>query len=156
MMTKKRHNKQTLNEAIKVLLRQEKIGTQEEIVAILRDQGYDVNQSKVSRMLRKLMATKLKSDSGKTVYALPKEPAPPSTKATLLHLVLDVSANENLVVIQTSPGSASLIARMLDYHEAESTILGTLAGDDTIFIAPKSVKDIQKTLNEVKQLLANV
>lgn len=122
----------------------------------LQKKGFDVNQSKISRLLRKLTAIKIKNERGETVYALPKEPAPPSAKSPLIHLILNIAANENLVVIQTSPGSASLIARLIDYHERESTILATLAGDDTIFVAPKSIKDIEKTLTEVKRLLARI
>ena len=151
-MTKK--NKATpLTEATKILIRDQAVGTQEELVEALSKLGYDVNQSKISRLLRKLMAIKVKNEQGQTIYALPKEPAPPSTKSAVSHLIIDIRANENLVVIQTSPGSASLIARLLDYHQKDTTILATLAGDDTIFVAPKSIKHIQDTIKEVKELL---
>jgi transcriptional regulator of arginine metabolism len=68
-------------------------------------------------------------------------------------LILDVVSNETLVVIFTSPGSASMVARILDYIQMNTEILGTIAGDDTIFVAPKSVKDIQKLCNEICALL---
>ena len=132
------------------------MNTQGALVKALRKQGYDVSQSKVSRLLRKLTVVKIKNEQDETVYALPKEPVPPSTTSPLAQLILNIDANENLVVIYTSPGSASLIARLLDYHHKESTILATLAGDDTIFVAPKSTKHIQKTLDEVRELLANI
>lgn len=151
------HAKQPpISEALKALIREGTAGTQAALVAALRAKGYDVSQSKVSRLLRKLMALKIKDEHGQTIYTLPKEPMPPSSKSTLTHLILNVQANESLVIIQASPGSASLIARMLDYHEPTSTILGTIAGDDTIFVAPKSVRHIQKTLQEVQQLLAKL
>ncbi|WP_423062437.1 transcriptional regulator ArgR [Candidiatus Paracoxiella cheracis] len=149
-------SKENLPEAVKSLIKKGLVGTQEEIVDILTREGYDVNQSKISRLLRKLLAVKIKNDRGETIYTLPKEPIPPSTKTPLTHLVLDIAANENLVVIQTSPGSASLIARMLDYHETNTNILATIAGDNTIFVAPKSANQIKKTLEEVKRLLATI
>jgi transcriptional regulator of arginine metabolism len=62
-------------------------------------------------------------------------------------------SNETLVVIFTSPGSASMVARVLDYNQITTEILGTLAGDDTIFVAPKSVKDTLKLKAEIKGLL---
>jgi transcriptional regulator of arginine metabolism len=57
-----------------------------------------------------------------------------------------------MIVVHTSPGSASLIARFLDYRHKETEILGTVAGDDTIFIVPKSIKRIHHTLKEVEAL----
>ncbi len=145
-----------LEETLKSLIWQGNLGTQEDLVEALHKAGYEVSQSKVSRLLRKLMVVKVKNEKGETVYALPKEPIPPSTHSPLAHLILKIDANESTVVIYTSPGSAPLIARLLDYHEKESTILATLAGDDTIFVAPKSIKQIKKTLSEVKDLLANI
>ena len=143
--------------ALTELLHTGKAGTQQEICQSLAIQGFLVNQSKISRVLRKLAAVKVKNPQGQTVYRLPSELAPPPpTQTSLTHLVLKISANENLVVIQTSPGSASLIARMLDYQYSDSEILATLAGDDTIFVAPKSVHRIEQTMREVKQLLAGI
>jgi transcriptional regulator of arginine metabolism len=130
--------------------------TQQEICAELIRQGFAINQSKISRMLHKLAAIKVKNAQGQTGYRLPKELAPPPGQTPLKQLILKIAANENLVIIQTSPGSASLIARMLDFQNSESEILATLAGDDTIFVAPKSVKRMDKTYDEVKKLLAGI
>jgi transcriptional regulator of arginine metabolism len=145
-----------LIEALKDILRIGSASTQQEICESLRTQGFEINQSKISRLLHKLSAIKTKNPQGQIVYHFPKELAPPPSKAPLNQLILKISANENLVVIQTSPGSASLIARMLDYQSAQSEILATLAGDDTIFVAPKSVKRISYNLNEVKNLLSGI
>ena len=56
-------------------------------------------------------------------------------------------------MIFTAPGSASMIARALDYNQETTEILGTIAGDDTIFVAPKSIKNISKLFKEIKSLL---
>jgi len=144
---------QTLVEALRYLLLGRKANTQEDICASLEKQGYAINQSKVSRLLRKIGAIKIVNAKGQTVYSLPREPAPPSMATPLKNLILDIVANETLVVIFTSPGSASMIARVLDYNQITTEILGTIAGDDTIFVAPKSVKDIHKLSEEIKTLL---
>jgi len=155
-MPKKKGPQRPLLEAIKQLIHTGTVATQEDLVSQLGDLGYEVNQSKISRSLRKLMVMKVKNDQGQTVYALPKEPIPPSTQSPLSQLVLDITANESLIVVRTSPGSASLLARLLDYHQEKSQILGTLAGDDTIFIAPKSIKNIAQALQEVKDSLLSI
>ena len=68
----------------------------------------------------------------------------PTINSPLKNLVLDVDHNGFLLVIHTSPGAAQLIARMLDSLGKAEGILGTIAGDDTIFITPTSDTDIEE------------
>ncbi|MGD0665734.1 MAG: arginine repressor [Rhabdochlamydiaceae bacterium] len=154
-MAKKKINKgsQLLTDALRTLLMGRKASTQEDICSVLEKQGYEINQSKASRLLRKIGAIKVINSRGQTVYSLPREPAPPSMNTPLRGLILDIVSNETLVVIYTSPGSASMVARVLDYNQITTEILGTIAGDDTIFVAPKSIKDIHKLTEEIKGLL---
>lgn len=139
--------------ALRTLLMGREASTQEEICIALEKKGFEINQSKISRLLRKIGAIKVVNVKGQTIYSLAREPAPPSMSTPLRDLILEVVANETLVVIFTSPGSASMVARILDYVLASTEILGTIAGDDTIFIAPKSIKNIQKLQEEIKDLL---
>ena len=141
-----------LLEAISEILQKGAASTQQDICQSLEKKGFSINQSKVSRVLHKLGAIKVKNAQGQISYRLPKDLAPPLTQTPLTQLIIRIDANENLIVIQTSPGSASLIARMLDFQNSESEILATLAGDDTIFVAPKSIHRIQQALTEVKKL----
>ncbi|MBS0620845.1 MAG: arginine repressor [Verrucomicrobia bacterium] len=156
-MTKKKANKDvnTLGDALRALLMGREASTQEDICAALEKLGYEINQSKVSRLLRKVGAIKVVNERGQTVYSLAREPAPPSMNMPIRSLILDIVSNETLVVIFTSPGSASMVARVLDYNQITTEILGTIAGDDTIFIAPKSIKDIQRLTEEIRGLLQN-
>lgn len=142
----------SLVEALKELLFGREAQTQDDISAALVKKGFDVNQSKISRLLRKLGAIKVENTKGHTVYSLPREPSPPTLKTELRELILDVVANEAMVVIYTSPGSASMVARMLDYAQIDTDILGTVAGDDTIFVAPKSIKETKALKDEIKAL----
>ncbi len=141
---------------LKDLLVHSKAGTQEEIKQLLQQQGFDVNQSKISRLLRQIGAVKTTNEHKQIVYSLPREPAPPSTQSQLIQLIIDVVANETLIIIHTNPGSAGLIGRLLDHNQKELGILGTVAGDDTIFVVPKSTRQIQQTLRAIKKHLSNI
>ncbi len=140
-------------DALRAILQKGTARSQEHIVEALRHEGFEVNQSKVSRLLQRLAAQKVKNEQGQTVYVLQREPAPPSVAMPLHYLIRDIVANEQLILVQTSPGAASLVARMIDYDEANTDILGTIAGDDTILVIPKRISDLQATLREVKTLL---
>ncbi|MGB7978389.1 MAG: arginine repressor [Chlamydiales bacterium] len=144
---------ESLVDALRLLLMGRKASTQEAICSALEKLGYEINQTKVSRLLRKIGAIKIENEHGQTVYSLPREPAPPSMNTQIRDLIVNIVANEALVVIFTSPGSASMVARVLDYNQITTEILGTIAGDDTIFVAPKTIKDIRKLTEEIKGLL---
>ncbi len=144
---------QSLVDTLRVLLMGRRASSQEVICSSLEKLGYEINQTKVSRLLRQIGAIKVTNAQGQTVYSLPREPAPPSMNASIRNLILDIVANETLVIIFTSPGSASMVARVLDYNQITTGILGTIAGDDTIFVAPKTIKDIHKLSEEIKRLL---
>lgn len=138
--------------ALRNLLSEGVAGSQEELRQRLEDEmGVEVTQSTVSRCLKKLAAIKTVNAEGDTVYQLRDAVAPPAVESSLSDLVLDVASNDTLIVIRTSPGSASLIARHLDHRKPEG-ILGTIAGDDTIFVAPASARATRKTVEEIKAL----
>jgi len=61
-----------------------------------------------------------------------------------------------MVIIRTSPGAAQLIARLLDSLSKKDGVLGTIAGDDTIFIAPADVTKIEELRQRVEDLFENV
>ncbi len=138
---------------LKSLLLSGSVNTQESICAALEQRGHAVNQSKISRLLHKIDATKSKNALGQVVYRLSPEPAPPTADVALSHLVMEIVANEICVLIKTSPGAAQLIARMIDYHKEKLAILGTIAGDDTIFVTPKSIHETNTVLLNLQDLL---
>ena len=151
-------NKQEeLIRAFKALLKEERFGSQSDIVEALKSQGFDnVSQSKVSRMLTRFGAVRTRNAKQEMVYCLPAELGMPTAKSPLRQLVLDVDHNESMVIIRTSPGAAQLIARLLDSVGKAEGVLGTIAGDDTIFIAPLKVSEIEHTLANVKELFETV
>jgi len=142
-----------LVKAFKSLLKEERFGSQGDIVVALQNVGFEnINQSKVSRMLSKFGAVRTRNAKQEMVYCLPAELGVPTTSSPLKNLVIDLDHNDSLIVIRTSPGAAQLIARLLDSIGKAEGILGTIAGDDTIFIAPAQVGDIDTTLNTIKEL----
>lgn len=142
-----------LMDDLRALLLEGKVTKQEDICAVLLKKGHQVNQSKISRLIRKLDAIKSKNEQGQVVYRLAHEPAPPTTASQLSNLLIDAVANETVIIVKTAPGAAQLIARILDYHKEKIQILGTIAGDDTIFVAPTSIKTIQTSLMAIRQVL---
>ncbi len=146
-----------LIKAFKDLLKDESYGSQGEIVDALRALGFDnISQSKISRMLSKFGAVRTRNARGDMVYCLPPELGMPTAKSPLKQLVLDIVHNNVMVIIRTSPGAAQLIARLLDSLSQKDGVLGTIAGDDTIFIAPADVNHIEEIRQRVEDLLDNV
>lgn len=137
--------------ALQELLKNKSVGTQEEICAALSKKGLVVNQVKISRLLHKMGAIKM-TENDKVVYRLPTELATISPRDNLKQLILNLTHNEVLIVIQTMPGAAQLVARLLDLAN-DKDILGTIAGDDTIFIAPKKVKQIESVFQKLSKFL---
>lgn len=137
----------------KALLKKEHFSSQGEIVEALLNAGFhNINQSKVSRMLSKSGAVRTRNAKQEMVYCLPAELSIPIITSPLKNLVLDIDSNDSLIVLRTSPGAAQLIARLLDSIGKTEGILGTIAGDDTIFITPTNSKKIQETMAIIKQL----
>lgn len=150
-MIKKSKNKADFIIAVQELLQKKTVGTQEEIKNALQKQGFSVNQVKVSRVLHKLGAIKV-NEGDQVGYRLPTELVCLSPTDQLKQFILNVSHNETLIVVQTAPGSAQLVARFLDQAK-NIGILGTVAGDDTIFIAPQNIKQIGDSYKKVYDLL---
>lgn len=144
---------QSLIECFRELLSKGMARTQEDLKIALQKQGFEVNQSKISRLLRKIGAVKTLGVEGQISYQMPSEPEPPAKGSLVDNLVLDIVHNEIMIVIKTSPGSASLIARVIDHNVEKLSTLGTVAGDDTIFIVPQSIKTVEKTVQLLKKLL---
>ena len=116
-------------------LRQQRIGSQEELVARLDLAGVPATQATVSRDLDELGAVRVRRE-GAMHYRLPEESnaAGGSLDRLLAEWVTDIVPAGNLIVLKTPPGSANLVANALDCAGIEE-VAGTIAGDDTIFVA---------------------
>ena len=139
--------------ALKKLLEAGLATTQEEICDELNKMNFDITQSTVSRDLRRLGAARLVNTNGETIYKLPNQlnsvSVTDSVSSGLLGLIKDIKHNGYIIVIHTTPGSASLIAKHIDDVQPNG-ILGTIAGDDTIFVIPSSKDQAENTIKAIQ------
>lgn len=148
----------SITHVLRAILLEGKARTQTEIQQELERQGIASSQPKISRLLHQIGAVKLVDSDGKTQYRLPHEAGliheltTPQEKTLIRQWVLDVVANETLIVIHTTPGAAGMVARIVDQHRNNLQILGTLAGDDTIFVALKNNQQIAETVLGISRL----
>ena len=137
---------------LRQLIREGTASTQEELCEALKEKKFDVTQSTVSRDLRRIGAIKTTNSEDEIIYQLPEDHRALNARIDhdISRLIVEIHANENMIVMQTAPGSASLVAAHLDGYKQSLGILGTLSGDDTIFIAPISVKKIDTVIKNIK------
>lgn len=118
--------------AIRELIASERIATQGELQARLAERGQRLDQSAISRALARLGARRARQPDGTTTYELPDAPRAPDAWTWL---VTSVDDNGTLVVARTTAGAAQVVANAIDRAKLPE-VLGTIAGDDTIFLAP--------------------
>jgi transcriptional regulator of arginine metabolism len=132
------------------LLAERVVRRQAELVELLRAEGYLATQSSVSRDLRDLGAAKLKNG-----YSLPKptEVGEDESLQVVAEFVLDIRpAGPNLLVVTTAIGAAQRVAVMLD-RIGWPEIVGTLSGDDTIFVATIGSNEQRRLRSRLRQHL---
>lgn len=123
------------------LINSQQIGTQEELTEMLEAKGFSVNQSSVSRDLVELGIVKTNG-----FYAVPTK----SNYANFGLLSLEI-AGDNLIVAKTDTGFAAAVCVRID-NEKIPEIVGTIAGEDTIFIAVRNQKEQRIVLKKVWEL----
>jgi transcriptional regulator of arginine metabolism len=154
MTTLRKQNESKLVQAFKRLLKEQCHGSQGQLAEALSEQGFDnMSQAKISRLLSKLGAVKTRNANNEMIYILPDELAVPKSKQSIESVVLSVKHNSMQIILKTGIGGAPLISRMLDSMGESVGILGTLAGDDTIFIAPIDVSRIEEISQVIRDLL---
>lgn len=142
--------------ALADLIRAEPLASQEEVTARLAAHGFQVNQATVSRDLEQLGAVKVKR-GGVLGYALPDQIGDSDWSADRLQRILSewvrsVEAAGNLVIVKTPPGSAHLVAHAID-HTPLPEVAGTIAGDDTLFIAVSNSADLDEVTEKLRGLI---
>ncbi len=129
------------------------IETQEDLVAVLKENGYDVTQATASRDIRALKLTKVPADNGKHKYAIIKEVDGPSVKYVriLTEGLVSMEVAQNILVVKTITGMAMGVATALDAL-AIREILGCIAGDDTVICVVKSEELAKEVKNKINIL----
>ena len=148
-------------EALKMLISSKELSNQEEVLQALKVEGFLLTQATLSRDLKQLKVAKAASMNGKYVYVLPNETMykrihKPLSPTEMMQTPGFVSINfsGNMGIIKTRPGYASSIAYNIDSSDIPQ-IIGTIAGDDTIFIVIKegeTPEEVKESLNEIISL----
>jgi transcriptional regulator of arginine metabolism len=152
-------NKNTRLEVMKMIISSQEISSQEELRQEMDKAGFSLTQATMSRDLRLLKVAKTINGNGKYVYVLPEQPAYRKvsegqfTAAALQRQgALSVKFSGNIAVIHTLPGHAGAIAYDID-NKRFKEILGTIAGDDTIFVVMTEETDRGVLLKRLAQVL---
>ncbi|SJZ85423.1 arginine repressor [Selenihalanaerobacter shriftii] len=148
-MKSKRHLK------IMNYIQEEEISTQEELANRLRQDGINVTQATVSRDIKELGLIKVPTHGRGYKYALPPERQEGNFEGRMERMfqdaVIKIDYSENLIVINTLPGTANGIAFLLDNADWDG-VLATLAGDDTVLIIAKPMEVVPQLLERLKNL----
>ena len=139
------------------MIEQEEISTQEDLVAKLKSKGLKVTQATVSRDINELNISKMNNESRLQKYVVSDKAADKNTNKLVnvfLQALLSYDIAANIVVIKTLPGMAPASASAIDSFNFEE-VAGTIAGDDTIFIATKSHLLASRLTERIKDLLKN-
>ena len=100
------------------------------------------------------IAVRMRNQKNETVYCLPQDQLSPAITSQIKSCITDIDHNAYLIVIHTTPGAAQLIARIIDSLGNAEGILGTIAGDDTIFVTPSSDASIEDLTESISELLS--
>lgn len=128
------------------------IGTQEELLEKLNEAGFIVTQATVSRDIKSLNLIKIQDRNGKYKYASVRNDGETVEKydAILSHAVISVDHAGNFTVVKCYPGMANAACASIDAIHYENS-LGSIAGDDTIFILNRTPEDAEELCETIKR-----
>ena len=142
--------------AIAEMLREGPVRSQDDIAARLAAAGFTVTQATVSRDLEQIGAVKVKR-AGALGYSLPEQLGGSDWAAGRLQRIFaewvhSVEPAGSLIVLKTPPGSAHLVGLALDQAKL-SEIAGTIAGDDTLFVAVSNSASLDEVTDKLRGLI---
>lgn len=140
---------------IKEIVENNIIETQEELADALRRQGIVVTQATVSRDIKEQMLIKVPIGDGRYRYAYPPEQnlvvTPSRMERIFQDSVIAMNFSQNIIVLKTLPGTAQAVAYTIDYVKWPE-IIGTVAGDDNIFVVVKPMEAVPDVMAKFQAL----
>lgn len=140
---------------IVAIIKEQVIGTQEDLGEALKNKGVLVTQATLSRDIKELGLIKVPTTEGYYRYSLPQDRTPGDlvrrAQRMLEDAVVSIDAAENFIVIKTMSGTAQGVAEAFDNLEWPE-VLGTVAGDNTILVIIRSKAQVEEVLNRLHQL----
>lgn len=143
--------KQARHIAIKRIILSRIIGKQADLRRALRKSGIHVTQATLSRDLRELGVVRIGTPEGMR-YVIHVEAEEEKLRSLIGYEVERIDSNEEMIVVKTLPGRAQGVASIID-NLRHPLILGTIAGDNTIFITPVSVKKTAEVVKIIRSLM---
>ena len=138
------------------LINQNEIDTQEKLAAMLNESGYKVTQATISRDIKELQLVKTLTPTGKYKYTAAASGAADSFTTRLRNIfrecVTDIDAAQNMVVIKTLPGLGQAAAMAIDAMRAVD-VVGTLGGDDTVFVVMRDTESAERFSRQAHDIL---
>ena len=147
--------KRLRQEKLLELISKYEIDTQDELIDRLRENGFEVTQATISRDIRELKISKMTTGKGTYRYVLPKQTNTASNlkfNSALIDALINIDYACNIVVLKTHAGLANALAVGIDAMHLES-ILGCVAGDDTILLVSRSEDDAKHIAERFRNMI---
>ncbi|MCQ2466238.1 MAG: arginine repressor [Clostridia bacterium] len=139
------------------LIKENDISTQEELTTLMREHGFQVTQATCSRDIKDLGIIKVTVPGQNTKYAVldrTGDIAPGRLLAVFANSLMSCSSAMNLVVVRTLPGMAQAAASALDSMHLIN-VVGSIAGDDTVFIATTGIDEANALVSTIKDMMSS-
>ena len=137
------------------IIQKNEVETQEELSEYLVREGYSVTQATVSRDIRELKLTKISMNNGRQKYAILND-APDDMSQKYARILRDgfvsMDMAQNIIVIKKVSGMANAVCAALDSRQMQE-IVGSIAGDDTIMCAIRTVEDTTALMKKIKKIV---
>lgn len=137
------------------IIQKNEVETQDELSALLEKDGFRVTQATVSRDIRELKLTKIPTASGRQKYAVITDAPENLSKKyerVLREGFLSMDMAQNILVIKTVSGMASAVCAAIDAMKMRE-IIGSIAGDDTIMCAIRTVDDTYAVMKKIRRIV---
>jgi transcriptional regulator of arginine metabolism len=144
-------NKQERHYAIRQIIATAAVGRQDDLLRELRKRGYRSTQATLSRDLRELGVVRT-IHGGRARYAFPSPSETQILRPIAGAETISIKANEMLIVVRTLPGCANTVGEFIDVQN-QPDIIGTVAGDNTLLVIPRSRRKTHEIVNFLKHKL---
>lgn len=138
------------------LISEYEIDTQEALAARLAENGFHVTQATISRDIKDLKLIKVPSANGRSIYSLPAGASPQGAcdryESIFRSTVNSITSSANIIVLKTVSGCANAAAEAIDSMNSEG-VLGSIAGDNTIFLVAESPEQAPEIAERFRRLL---
>lgn len=149
-------------ETLRMIISSQELGSQDELLDALQKEGFKLTQATLSRDLKQLKVAKAATMNGNYVYVLPnitmyKRVSTPQQVREMMQVpgFISINFSGNMAVIKTRPGYASSIAYNIDNSDIPQ-IIGTIAGDDTIFMVIRQGVKEDEVINALSVVVPNI